>query len=768
MTDNIFKQMREQMEPGQELLDNLQAAIEQDRFDGLDKDGDAYGDGQSYKQAKRAKRNPAFRYLPAAAAIILVFVAAGFLLQERLPWYSGQSSLIGESDSGQTIDSGAVRVAKDYQELYDIIKAAGTSYGRSYAGSESNAQEVITMAPQGDAGAGEAAVAAPQAPPSDAGKGSVGLYTNKADSAIAAAADAAAAGGSADGNYSETNAQVAGIDEGDIVKTDGRYIYVLSSDQFGQSELVVYQAEGAGTIELSRIALTVNPSSGDSSGGASGNTSDALGDDPWSHGSTSVNELYISGHTLLVIGSESYVQPQPDSEYPVYVNDTFVLCYDVSEPSAPVMVTQLSQSGYFQSSRLSNGILYLLSNYIVYGEISPDNPGGFVPLIGRDGAVATVALTDICVMATAGYPGYTVLSSIDTASMQRLDQKTVLGQGGTVYMSPDNIYIGSDIFKDEIVESYQDSVYTVEKHSSSNSTELVRIAIEDGRLTPAAQCTVPGQLLNQFSLDEYQGNLRLALTVDSYSYEVLRDDSHDVQSYNYPETDEPATNAIYVLSPEMTVVGSIAGLAADERIYSVRFDGAVGYMVTFKQVDPLFAIDLSDPRRPRVTSELKIPGFSTYLHPFGPGRLLGIGYDTKDSMTTGVKISMFDVSDPFNVREMHIASVTDGYGYSEALDNHKAVLVDVEKNIIGFPISDSNDSGYLVYQFTDAEGFVLKGRLEVGVTEGGSYYYYDYGVRGLYINDYLYVYSGAYMDIFELESLERVQIIRIIDMSVFR
>jgi uncharacterized secreted protein with C-terminal beta-propeller domain len=177
-------------------------------------------------------------------------------------------------------------------------------------------------------------------------------------------------------------------------------------------------------------------------------------------------------------------------------------------------------------------------------------------------------------------------------------------------------------------------------------------------------------------------------------------------------------------------------------------------MVTFRQMDPLFALDLSDPTAPRVTSELKIPGFSTYLHPFGEGRLLGLGYDTENARTNGMKFSMFDVSDPFDVTEKFVHSMS--ASYSEALYNHKAVLVDVGHNIIGLPTYENDGSlVYLVYGYDDEQGFTRRGRLALGSSGLSSYS----GIRGLFIDDYLYVFSGDYLDVFDLETLQHVALV---------
>jgi uncharacterized secreted protein with C-terminal beta-propeller domain len=181
-------------------------------------------------------------------------------------------------------------------------------------------------------------------------------------------------------------------------------------------------------------------------------------------------------------------------------------------------------------------------------------------------------------------------------------------------------------------------------------------------------------------------------------------------------------------------------------------------MVTYRQMDPLFALDLSDPTDPKVTSELKIPGFSTYLHPFGTGRLLGLGYNATGTWRDEMKLSMFDTSDPFDVTELSAESV-DTYD-SEALYNHKAVLADVEHDIIGFPGYEGADGTlcYFVYRYDDTGGFTLRAALPLS-----ALYDYRAGIRGLFIDGYLYVLAGDYLDVFELESLQGAASLKIGD-----
>jgi uncharacterized secreted protein with C-terminal beta-propeller domain len=745
MTSNIFHDMREQMTPSAEATERLKAAVEAEPS-GLSRDGEQHEERNGGHEvtvrhaaaivspspfvpaettaatgkgtAKRRRFLPL--YLSAAAAFFFVLIAAEILivnLSSFDPSASQHRAVVARIGHANGMDAGDVRAPADYQELYRILdeELKETQY---YGYTTLNSSDVAATA-----GVAVEAAGAPG-----------GVATDAVASADAFSGEFAPLVADGTGAYSETNVQVSGIDEGDIIKTDGAYIYTLSRLSYEEGELVIFKAAGADTAEVFRTQIT-SSSDGDVT--------------------SYPQELYISGSVLVVITQDIYSvfsdSSSISSDDMISNNETRALFYDISNPEAPKLTTEFSQSGIFNSSRLYGDTLYLISSYYLPGDISRDDPGSFVPLLGEGDVRGCIAVEDIRLMPEVRQPSYTVVTSYDIATHARLDQKSVLGEASTIYMSYANLYLGSSVFISEVGEPYQESVYTIEEHTENYSTQIVRIGIDEGVLDAAAQCVVKGMLLNQFSLDEYEDNLRLVVTIDDYSYRILRDESQDVEVAQYND-DAGSTNALYVLDPSLSVIGSITGMAQDERIYSARFTGPVGYMVTYRQMDPLFAIDLSDPVAPKVTSELKIPGFSTYLHPFGEGRLLGFGYDAEGAMRNGMKLSMFDISDPFGVSEL-VAQGVDTSG-SEALNNHKAVLIDVERNIIGFP-GYENDGAfcYFMYRYDDAQGFTLRDKLSLS----SSSQLYGYGIRGMFISDYLYVLSGEYLDIFDLETLARVR-----------
>ena len=232
-------------------------------------------------------------------------------------------------------------------------------------------------------------------------------------------------------------------------------------------------------------------------------------------------------------------------------------------------------------------------------------------------------------------------------------------------------------------------------------------------------------------------------------------------------------NSLYVLDENLEIAGSIHNLAPDERIYSARFMGDTGYFVTFRETDPLFSVDLSDPKDPKIMGELKITGFSSYLHFYGNDRLLGIGEEVnpRTGRTEGIKLSIFDISDPCDVKERHKVVLEDSFG-SQALENHKAVLIDMDRNLFGFCVTsyevdkegyERYKYSYVIYTYEETEGF--KEVLSIPLGKDAETYssgWYDLDVRGTCIGDTLYLTNiGPYVRAYSMESGEELGEIRL-------
>jgi inhibitor of cysteine peptidase len=329
----------------------------------------------------------------------------------------------------------------------------------------------------------------------------------------------------------------------------------------------------------------------------------------------------------------------------------------------------------------------------------------------------------------------------------------LLGPSSTLYASRENIYLTSPSWD-----------------WTSESTKVYKITIDGRSIEFTADGTVPGRVLNQFSMDEKDGYFRIAVT----SGHVSRNGAS-------------TSNDVYVLNASLGIVGSVTGLAPGEDIYSVRFMGDRCYMVTFKKVDPLFTIDLSDPENPKVLGKLKIPGYSDYLHPYDENTLIGIGKETVEAEEgdfawyQGVKVSLFDVSDVENPRELAKIEIGDRGSDSPALHDHKAVLFSRERNLLVIPITvaevDADDyagappdnahgeyvyQGAYVFHVSREDGILVTGRvthIDDPETFLKSGYYFDSDLfveRSLYIEENLYTISRGMLKVNALADLTEI------------
>ena len=300
--------------------------------------------------------------------------------------------------------------------------------------------------------------------------------------------------------------------------------------------------------------------------------------------------------------------------------------------------------------------------------------------------------------------------------------------------------------------------------SKLQGTAIYKIKLDKMDIDYIASGFVPGNLLDQFSMDEHKGNLRVATTTGNNWWFGMSSES---------------SNNMYVLDDDLDIIGSVEGLAPGERVYSSRFMGDKAYMVTFRQVDPLFVMDLSDPKNPEVLGELKITGVSEYLHPYDEDHIIGIGREaTEEGRFLGMKISLFDVSDVANPIEVAKIEIGDRGTRSDALNDHKAVLFDKEKNLLVLPIDlyeadDEKSWGSFVWQGAmvldiSPEGISERGRITHREHEADDdgYYYRQWQSsirRSLYMDDVLYTISSTTVKANYLDSLDEIKEVEISD-----
>lgn len=515
-------------------------------------------------------------------------------------------------------------------------------------------------------------------------------------------------GGGADGDFSRTNVQVEGVDEADIVKTDGTYLYIVRNDDRSTVK-VVKAVPGSDLKEVASIGFDND---------------------------TSAQELYVDGSTLIVIGQRGYsyggpvimekrmapgVEPSiaPGEYYPgmYYVQRTDVRIFDVSNPASPTLKRTLSFDGNQLSSRRINDKLYLVVQQPMYwGRPMPLDTvkaSDIVPQFEDSRTGKTLPVTEcdrIAIIPHVPSPQYMTVAVIPTKNANaEVKTSAVLGSAENMYSSLQNLYLSSTQW------NYS---WDSANPNPGETTHLYRFAFTDAGVELKAQGDVPGRILNQFSMDENGSNFRVATTKSG----IWREDGQS-----------NSTNNLYVLDASLEQLGKIEEIAPREQIYSVRFVGDRAYMVTFRTIDPLFVIDLKDARNPKILGKLKIPGYSNYLHPYDENHIIGFGKDAVESKEgnfawqQGMKVAIFDVTDVENPEEMHKLEIGDRGTESPLLHNHKALLFEKDRNLLAFPITITQVTqlqrqqqgpsaygspifqGAHVYDISLSKGFVLRG-----------------------------------------------------------
>jgi len=553
-----------------------------------------------------------------------------------------------------------------------------------------------------------------------------------------------ATGGAKADSYSTTNVQVAGVDEADIVKNDGKYIYVVSGGKLIIAD--AYPAEDAKILSSTELGENITP-----------------------------QEMFIGEDSVLVFAS-SYVQQYDkqgeiggDVIYPSF-STTVAQLWDVSDRENPILEKSAEFEGSYLTSRKIGSTAYFVINsypdYWIY-----DHEGDFNDIIvpqyrelnakeidsGREKEFAPIAKCgEIAYFEPIQASAFITIASMDIDdSDAEVKKQTIVGSGQNVYASLDALYLAEVNYNYGFPIPFIGDVMPPE---NPEETIIHKFALEDGEVSYLGFMEAPGHILNQFSMDEFNGYFRIATTKGEVS-----------------RAGGGSTNNIYVFNSDLNMAGKLEGLAPGEKIYSARFMGEKAYLVTFKKVDPLFVIDLSNPEKPAVLGKLKIPGYSDYLHPIDETHIIGLGKEALEAdegdfaWYQGIKIAIFDVSDVENPKEMHKTVIGDRGTDSYALHDHKAFLYDNEKALLVLPIllaeineeqypdgvekntyGDYTFQGAYVYNLTLENGFELKGRIthldedDESLEKSGYYYGSTNSIRrALYIDDALYTISDA-------------------------
>lgn len=527
------------------------------------------------------------------------------------------------------------------------------------------------------------------------------------------------------GEYSKTNTQEKNIDEGDIIKTDGTYIYRVTNnyDQaLGDNiySLVITKTDNGKLTPVTIINLTDLKPENDSAYFA-------------------FHEFYLYDDQLVILYSvEDYSGGSSG-------NMSYIAVYNVKHKDKPTLTKKLSQSGWYESSRISNGYLYTITNYDCGNFTDIKRYKDYVPTVDDNTIPCeNIYYTDDVLMDTSH-----VVTSLNLSNPTEFsDSKSIPVNGSSVYVSDNAIYFYASLY-DEITK-----------------TEIMKMYYDKGKLTVGNSAVIAGSLYGPFAINEYDGHLRIVATIPANNVSLLwRGGIEDLKeaSDESDSTVREDVNALYILDDNLNLTGKLTGIAPGERIYSARFMGNTGYFVTYKNTDPLFSVDLSDPANPTILGTLKIPGFSNYLHPYGDGILLGFGEETDPETQEflGLKLSMFDISDPANVKEEDKCIIEDAM-FSDAQYDYKSMMIDPEKNIFGFLYyADTKQDGYysgngkyyyVTYAYDEEYGFIETAKY---VIDDGSEYESN-GVRGVYIGDYLYICTNRQITSYKLNSEEKI------------
>ena len=606
------------------------------------------------------------------------------------------------------------------------------------------------------------------------------------------------AGQSATDDYSTTNIQVEGVDEPDIVKSDGKHLYVV-----GDNKVFIVDAYPANAM---KVLATINSSDNEYI------SQIFIADNKLVIFAQQYNNYYGGCEGDVCIMEKSMIAP------PYYQNTQYtkVYVYDTQDKTNPQEETKVKIEGNFFDSRLINDQLYIVTQKYIDTQ-NPQPPIYYLNEKRIAGPITDVYYFD--------YPDYSYQFTSITAlniDTEEVNTKTYLtGTSQALYVSEKNIFLAfqkkpdqnkyaTDYIEEvalkleelpvseknkikniqdsddpsymkisqvtQIIYDYSFSLEGKERENFDKDLEektlafnkkmakefektiVHRIRIDEGDIDHKAQGEVPGSPLNQFSMDEHEGYFRIATTTG--------------QSWS-----QTSLNHLYVLDQDLEIVGQIEDLAPGERIYSARFLGDKAYMVTFRQVDPLYAIDLSDSHNPKVLGYLKITGYSAYLHPYDENHIIGIGMEaSEEGRVQELKVALFDVTDMENPKLLSSYDLTQSnpnvqsYSYSDALHDHKAFLFNKEKELLVIPVSYNsydaknystieNWQGAYVFKINLKDGIKLQGKISHNENNQDWQHMIR---RTLYISDTLYTVSLQKIRANALATLQQINEIKII------
>ncbi|MGB5945504.1 beta-propeller domain-containing protein [Paenisporosarcina sp.] len=570
-----------------------------------------------------------------------------------------------------------------------------------------------------------------------------GVMTEEAESSDSS--NKSSLSGSGEAVYSETNNQVEGVDESDIVKMDGEFIYSIVNGRVIITDIRKPSAM-AKMAELP-FEATFYPM-----------------------------QLFLNEDTLIVLGDKhipydySNTSGNSSSEKMMpYNSSTNVRFYDVKDKKNPKLVREIGAEGYLNGARKTDNILYFVTNVMPnYWALQEGEDVELRPYAydsQKDDKASPMPYSDLSILPGTLEGTYSVITAMDLTNPKESQvlTKGYLGGSNAMYMSKEALYLTAPIYLPSSKKNNQISIDRMWSPQETN-TEIFKFGLDGTTVNFISSSEVTGMLLNQFSMDEHDGYFRV-VTTKGIAW----------------DNEAPSENNLFILDEGMKQVGSIEGLAKGERIYSARFMGDKAYMVTFRETDPLFVMDVSNPTAPKVLGELKIPGFSNYLHPLDENHIIGFGYDTKSVpnenggepriITGGMKISLFDVTDFANPIEKDV-EILGGQGtYSSLQHDHKALFQHRQKGLFGFPVTlyeGSNQEGYgnyagegaVMYEITADKGIKQVANLIKQPSSGQLYENYEQLVqRMVYAEDTLYTITMKEMKSYDLNTFKEISVV---------
>lgn len=655
------------------------------------------------------KRKSMRRFTEAAAAIALVaMIGGGSVFYSTLSESSNQKNGTGYENTEASKDSqkesitltepkeadqkkqviGSYHLAKSYQEVFTAAKKVYRESGRD---------DMNLMIPEA-------------AEEMETVKGDMNGATSDAIDKEFSQNDA-----SMENSHSTTNTQVEGVDESDFVKNDGKYLYIQTNRKIQVIDITGETMETVAVVE------------------------------PEMEESDSIMDIYLDENQLYLIIQKREKQKESMATEDCcfwYNTDTTVelMTYDVTDKDRIRCVGTVSQEGSFHESRKVGDFIYLFTRkdgnpYRIYDEVEPnyseESSEQLIPKINGK----KVSCDDIYVKDdfTSAY----IMSSVNVHTPTRTEDEMVIMDQSYVqlYMGTDGIYLYESKYEYENPDFPEDEAdYSEVVIEERQTTVITKFSYANGHMNGVGEATLEGHINDTFAISEANGILRVLTT-------------------EWKWDEEGSKNRLYLYNENLNRLSCLEGIATGEEVYAARFIGNVAYFITYHNTDPLFAVDISDPKNPKILDQVEITGFSDYLHPYGDGLLLGIGYETdpETSARLGVKLVMFDISNPGKLDILDTV-ILDGT-YCGAADFYKSALVSSDRNLIGFDVNRWDAQAKTSYHVFSWENGGFVERMSTGLGECWNSYY----TRGLYADNKYFVLSQSQNNNFVLTSFDMNQ-----------